>query len=204
MTTEENWPALPYEEWAPTKKTLHMCTQMIGKTRLALAPPQPEWLHACLYLDAHGFTTGPMPYRARTVTVDIDLFDSSLWIRLSDGRNAAVPLGPGRCVAEIWGEYRRTLAGFGIEVDLWEKPQETADTTPFSENVHDCAFVPEHALRFHTVLAGDDESPEAALYGYLVPRPPACETAPIEPRHANWGRGDGRVAPALRGRPHLP
>ena len=254
MTNEKEWPALPYTEWAPTKKTLHMCTQMLGKTRLALAPAQPEWLHACLYLDAHGFTTGPMPYRARTVTVGLDLLDSVVWIRQSDGRRASIPLGRGRCVGDIWGEYQAALAGLEIETNLWEKPQETADTTPFSENRHDCVIVPEHAQRFHTVLSsvhgileefrsrffgrsgvqfwwgtfdeavllftgkklvapddrgyimrydldaehlnagfwpGDDDSPIATFYGYLVPRPPACETAPIEPRHANWVEGMG-------------
>ena len=55
------WPALPYEQWAATKRTLHMCAQMLGKAALALAPPQPEWLHARLCLDARGFTTGAMP-----------------------------------------------------------------------------------------------------------------------------------------------
>jgi hypothetical protein len=44
----EAWPALPYANWAPTKKTLHMVAQMLGNARLALAPPQPEWLPAHL------------------------------------------------------------------------------------------------------------------------------------------------------------
>ncbi len=40
MTTSKpaEWPALPYEEWAETKKTLHMYAQILGKTRLAMAP----------------------------------------------------------------------------------------------------------------------------------------------------------------------
>jgi len=87
---DDAWPALPYVEWAPTKKTLQMCAQMLGKTRLALAPPQPEWLHACLYLDARGFTTGAMPYGEMVATAEIDVFDSVLWIATSDGRRAVV------------------------------------------------------------------------------------------------------------------
>ena len=35
------WPELRYAEWAPTKKTLQMCAQMLGKLRLALAPLRP-------------------------------------------------------------------------------------------------------------------------------------------------------------------
>ena len=34
--------------------------------------------------------------------------------------------------------------------------------------------------------SGDDDFPEAVFYGYLVPRPPNCGTAPTTPRHANW------------------
>ena len=249
MTDHESWPALPYTEFSDTKKTLHMLTQMLGKTRLALAPPQPEWLHSCLYLDAHGFTTGPMPYRASTVTAGIDLFEQTLYLRRNDGREKVTPIGAGRCVADIWRDYQAALAELEVGVDLWEKPQEVADTTPFSQNTHDCTFVPEQAQRFHRILSsvygvleefrsqffgrsgvqfwwgtfdeavllftgkkleapqdrgyimlydldaehlnagfwpGDDESPEAAFYGYLVPRPPDCQTAPIAPRHANW------------------
>ena len=48
MKNHDAWPAMPYAEWAPTKKTLHMVAQMLGKARLALAPPQPEWLPAHL------------------------------------------------------------------------------------------------------------------------------------------------------------
>jgi Family of unknown function (DUF5996) len=34
---------------------------------------------------------------------------------------------------------------------------------------------------------GDDRAPGAAFYGYLlVPQPPGCETAPMEPPHAGW------------------
>ena len=37
---EEVWPALPLDSWRDTYDTLHMWTQIVGKTRLALAPPK--------------------------------------------------------------------------------------------------------------------------------------------------------------------
>jgi hypothetical protein len=152
MTAHDAWPALLYEEWAPTKKTLQMCTQMLGKARLALAPPQPEWLHTCLYLDGRGFTTGPMPAGARVVTMGIDVFDTVLWVRVSDGGRADIPLAPDRCVADVWSGFQAALADLDVEADMWEKPQETSDTTAFSENRHDCTIVPEHAQRLHRLL----------------------------------------------------
>jgi hypothetical protein len=153
MTEHADWPALPFEEWAPTKKTLHMVAQMLGKTKLALLPPQPEWFHARLLLDGHGFTSGPLPYRSSVVSLGIDVFQSTLWIAKSDGRSATVALGPDRSVAAIWSDFQGALAELGLELDLWQKPQEVADTTPFSENTHDHTFVAEHAQRFHRILA---------------------------------------------------
>jgi len=153
MTEHAAWPALPYEEWAPTKKTLQMCAQMLGKTRLTLSPPQPEWLNTSLLLDGWGFTTGPLPVDTRVVTMGVDVFDGTLWIRASDGREATVPLAPRRCVADIWTDFGSSLAGLDIVVDIWEKPQELADATPFSENRRDCTIVLEDAQRFHRVLA---------------------------------------------------
>lgn len=153
MTEHADWPALPYAEWAPTKKTLHMVTQMLGKTKLALAPPQPEWLHARLLLDARGFTTGPIPCASRVVTMGVDLFESDLWVAESGGRRTSVAIGPDRSVAAIWAGFQGALTEVGVELDLWEKPQEVADVTPFSENEHDRIFVAEHAQRFHRVLS---------------------------------------------------
>jgi len=152
VVEHEAWPALPYEEWAPTKKTLQMYAQMLGKARLALAPPQPEWLHACLYLDGRGFTTGPVPVDERVVAMGIDVYEGTLWIDMSDGRRAAIAL-PSRCVAEVWAEFSAALSEFGVRADVWEKPQEIADVTSFSENTHDCTLDLAQAQRFYRLLA---------------------------------------------------
>ncbi len=102
MTHTNAWPSLPYGEWAPTKKTFHMVGQMVGKVRLALAPAQPEWFNACLYLDGRGFTTGAMPHGDAVVSIGIDVYDSVIAIEVSDGRRRTVPLPPDRSVADIW------------------------------------------------------------------------------------------------------
>ena len=35
MTTDAAWPALPVAEWAPTRDTLQLWTQIVGKVRMA-------------------------------------------------------------------------------------------------------------------------------------------------------------------------
>ena len=58
---------LPLAEWQATHDTLHMWMQIIGKTRLALAPRPNHWWHVPLYLTSRGLTTTPMPYGLRAV-----------------------------------------------------------------------------------------------------------------------------------------
>jgi hypothetical protein len=149
--SNDSWPALPYGEWAPTKKTLQMYSQMLGKLRLALAPPQPEWLNACLFLDARGFTTGPMPYEERVVTARIDLFDLVMILESSDGRREQIGIAD-RCVSDVWSDFQARIAALGLRVPFSEKPQETSDTTHFSENRHDCVLDADDAQRFHRLL----------------------------------------------------
>src|SRR5207253_11275019 len=115
------WPELPYADWAPTKKTLQMVAQMVAKVRLALAPPLPEWLHDCLYLDPRGFTTGPIPFGLQALAMRIDVFDAEVWIDVSDGRRARVSLGPNRTVADIWADCRAALGSLEVGVDTGEK-----------------------------------------------------------------------------------
>src|SRR5439155_310030 len=40
-----------------------MWTQIVGKTRLALAPKENHWWHVPLYVSARGLSTTAMPYR---------------------------------------------------------------------------------------------------------------------------------------------
>lgn len=149
--TREAWPALPYEAWAPTKKTLQMCAQMLGKARLAMSPPLPEWLHTCLYIHPRGFTTGAMPHGDGVVEMRLDVFAPAIVVEVSDGRTSVVPID-GRCVADIWRDLGGTLDALGVDIDVWEKPQEIADTTSFSANTHDCVLHASQAQAYHRLL----------------------------------------------------
>ena len=53
-TNAAQWPALPWREWAETADTLHIWTQIVGKTRLELTPLQNHWWNVPLYVTAHG------------------------------------------------------------------------------------------------------------------------------------------------------
>lgn len=38
MPARQPWPSLKVQEWTPTRETLHMWMQIVGKVRLAKAP----------------------------------------------------------------------------------------------------------------------------------------------------------------------
>ena len=87
MSDTAIWSDLSVAAWAPTKKSLHLYMQMLGKLRVALSPAQPNWMFTALLMTARGITTGPMPWRERMVQASLDVFTSELSIEMSDGRS---------------------------------------------------------------------------------------------------------------------
>jgi Family of unknown function (DUF5996) len=55
------WPALEWKQGRDTAETLHMYTQIVGKTRLALTPVQNHWWNVPLYVTARGLSTSAVP-----------------------------------------------------------------------------------------------------------------------------------------------
>src|SRR3954453_4088076 len=95
------WPALPLAAWRDTYVTLHMWTQIVGKTRLALAPSENHWWQVALYVTPRGLTTSAIPYGHCNFAVDFDFVDHALWVRASDGATRRLSLQP-RSVAEFY------------------------------------------------------------------------------------------------------
>src|SRR5580698_10318419 len=100
--TSENWPALPWKEWEPTAATLHMLTQIVGKTRLALTPMQNHWWNVPLYLTARGLSTSVMPLPlGERLEIEFDFRAHRVTFQHSDGRTDMLPL-ESQTVAEFY------------------------------------------------------------------------------------------------------
>jgi hypothetical protein len=145
------WPALPLSEWQDTHDTLHMWMQVVGKTRLALAPPENHWWHVPFYMTARGLTTGPMPYGARVLEVRFDLIEHRLVLETSDGATRMLTLAP-RAVADFYRAYLETLAALGIAVKIWPVPVEVESPIPFADDRRHASYDAEQAHRFFLVL----------------------------------------------------
>ena len=149
------WPALPFKQWQATCATVHMWTQIVGKTRLALAPPENHWWQVALYVTSRGLTTSPMPSGSRTVSVDFDFLDHQLHIRTSDGATFALPLAP-RSVADFYAAYVAALASLGFEPSIRPVPVEVEIAIPFPEDRQHASYDADAAQRWWRLLLQAD------------------------------------------------
>jgi hypothetical protein len=150
-----SWPPLPLAQWEDTYATLHMWTQIVGKTRLALAPMVNHWWQVALYVSARGLATSPMPCGARTFEAEFDFLDHLLRLRTSDGRTATLALRP-RSVADFHQEYQGLLASLGLEARIRPVPVEVARAVPFAEDREHASYDGDAAQRcFGALLQAD-------------------------------------------------
>jgi hypothetical protein len=149
------WPPLPYAEWENTRDTLHMWTQIVGKTRLALTPLENHWWNVPLYVTPRGLSTSALPCGADTFEMEFDLVAHQLLLRKSSGTQHGMRLYP-RSVADFYGEYMAALRALGIEVRIYRKPVEFDDVTPFDEDQHHASYDTIYVERFRRILIESD------------------------------------------------
>ncbi|HLH44119.1 MAG TPA: DUF5996 family protein [Bryobacteraceae bacterium] len=149
------WPPLLYSEWESTRDTLHMWTQIVGKTRMALTPLENHWWNVALYVTPRGLTTSPIPWRDETFEIQFDFIAHRLLIDTSAGQNASMRLFP-RSVADFYAEYTAMLASLGIEARIYRKPVEFDDTTPFDQDRHHASYDAPYVERFQRILVNSD------------------------------------------------
>ena len=110
-------PPLPLEEWEATKDTLHLWTQIVGKTRLALMPMRNHWWNVTLYPSARGLTTRRMPVEAHNLEIEIDLVDHRLGARTTESE-AGFELRDGLSVADFHRHLTDPLNALDVSVDI--------------------------------------------------------------------------------------
>ena len=184
------WPELEWEQWTDTADTLHMWTQIVGKTRLALTPMQNHWWNVPLYVSARGLTTSAMPWRGDVLEVEFDFGEDLLEMRMGSGARASVELRP-RSVADFYAEYCKALAGLGVEVKIWPMPVEIAEPVRFDLDTAHASYDGEAVRRFHQVLMRVDALLKRFSTGFQ---------GKISPVHFFWGSFDLAVT-RFSGRP---
>jgi Family of unknown function (DUF5996) len=149
------WPALSFDDWESTCDTLHLWTQIVGKTRLALTPLENHWWNVPLYVTSCGLTTSAIPFDGGVFEAEFDFLQHKLALRNSAGAETAIGLYP-RSVADFYREYMAKLASLGIEVHIYQTPSEFDDTTPFDQDEHHASYDQQSVEKFQRILIGAD------------------------------------------------
>jgi hypothetical protein len=179
-STRNKWPELDWNQWKDTADTLHMWTQMVGKTRLALTPMQNHWWNVPLYVSARGLTTSAMPWRDDVLEIEFDFHDHVLELRMSNGKQEEVALRP-RSVAAFYAEYMSALAEIGVNVKIWPMPVEVPEPIRFDRDTKHASYDREAVQRFHRVLMSVDCVLKQFATGFQ---------GKISPTHFFWGSFD--------------
>ncbi len=191
--TAERWPSLIWNDWQQTADTLHMWTQIVGKTRLSLMPLQAHWWNVPLYVSARGLSTAAMPYGAEFLEIAFDFVSHALQFTLSTGATLSTPLRA-QSVAGFYQEYQRSLAALGISVEINPVPVELQHPIPFAEDTVHATYDPAAAHRFWRVLMSADQIFQQFSSRYV---------GKVSPVHFFWGSFDLAVT-RFSGRPAPP
>jgi hypothetical protein len=191
--TSTAWPSLKWTDWQKTADTLHMWTQIVGKTRLALSPLQAHWWNVPLYVSARGLNTSAMPYGSEFLEITFDFVSHELKFATSTGASLSTPLCA-QSVADFYREYQRSLAALGVSVNIHPVPVELPHPIPFLEDVEHASYDPEAAHRFWRVLMSADKIFQEFSSRFL---------GKVSPVHFFWGSFDLAVT-RFSGRPAPP
>jgi Family of unknown function (DUF5996) len=150
-------PPLALAGWEPTKTTLHLWVQIVGKVRMASTPPRNHWWHVPLYVDVRGLTTRRL-HAANGVSfrVDFDFVDHRLVVSTDRGEVESFALVDGLSVAAFDGTLHETLRGLGLDVVIRESPFGVPVSTPFTADREHAAYDADAVERFWRILEWTD------------------------------------------------
>src|SRR5690348_16461441 len=119
---EPSLPELHLADWRPTKDTLHLYCQIVGKVRLATTPPRNHWWNVPLYVDVRGLTTRRLHHQGTTFAIALDFIDDSVVVQTSDGRCGSFEIGDGVPVADFDRRLHELLRELDLDVEINEVP----------------------------------------------------------------------------------
>ncbi|MFJ4223758.1 DUF5996 family protein [Microbacterium sp. NPDC089695] len=187
-----DWPRLRVDDWTPTRETLHMWTQIVGKVRLVHAPLVNHWWQVTLYVTPRGLSTGSIPVGRRLFDIEFDFVDHVLRVRTSDGGARSIRL-EAKPVAQFHAEVLTALDEVGIVAEISSGPNEVDPAIPFAEDTTHSSYDPASARLFW----------EQLLQAHRVIEDFRCHfVGKVSPVHFFWGgmdlactRFSGRPAP---------
>lgn len=188
----DGWPALQVQDWAATRDTLHMWTQIVGKIRMACAPMVNHWWQVPLYVSARGLCTSAIPAGHRMFDMEFDFWDEQLHIRSSSGEFRRVRL-ESKTVSAFYEQTMGALGALGVDASIMTTPREVPRAIPFERDTEHASYDPEQVRQFWGQLVAAHR---------VLTKFRARFIGKVSPVHFFWGAMDlavtrfsGRTAP---------
>jgi hypothetical protein len=147
----EHWPELNYADWKDTKATLHMWTQIVGKTALSHSPRVNHWWNCGLEVTEHGLSTDVLYEDRLPFRVEFDFIAHELHIYAKRRPTQSLALAP-QSVAEFYQRYTGLLRALEIQPRIWPVPVEIDWGIPFREDTQHASYDPKPVERLHQLL----------------------------------------------------
>ncbi|WP_300381249.1 DUF5996 family protein [Henriciella sp.] len=179
ISEANDWPVLPYAEWADTCAALHLWTQIVGKYRLAHTPWINHAWHATYYVTPRGITTGPVPDGNNSITLTFDLKEHRL-VGESADRTEHFDLED-MSVADFLTRTTSLVETLGGHMDIHGAPNEIPDARPFSQDDVVRPYNRGAVGRYHRALLLISQVFEKFRTGFL---------GKVSPVHLFWGSFD--------------
>ncbi len=145
-----------HSEWADTKFTLHLISQILGKIKLETAQQEPQWAHVGLSVTPDGFSTGLLFQKHAVFQIDLDIRNSRILVNV-DGNVQSLELISAKSIKDYFEEIMEALKNGGLDVVIHPKPQEMTYKKNLNEDSSPLTFNHRDAMRglqlFHLALS---------------------------------------------------
>ncbi len=148
-----NLEPLPYAGWLPTKTTLHLWSQIVGKIALRSSALRNHWWNCTLKPTAHGLRTDRLNANGTSFDIELDLTGHRVVVRAEDRDEASFALRDGLSVADFFSSVRETLRAVGIAVPIVAKPYGVPGLeTPFARDDEHRSYDADAVRRWFAVV----------------------------------------------------
>ena len=152
-----SFPEMPLDAWRPTKNTLHLYCQIVGKIRLDDASADQSLVARAAVCqparpDDADDSVQRRKFRDRVRFRDAQAGDPNERRRGRGFRSVRRPDGR-RFLRSVFSN----LAKLGIEPEIKAIPYEAPSTTPFPDDTENKSYDKEYVERFHQILVAVDD-----------------------------------------------
>lgn len=128
-----------------------MCTQIVGKIKLATLPWINHSWHITLHVSPSGLSTLNMPYKNLHFQIDFDFITHQLKVSTSRGELRQFSLLE-ISVANFYRRIFEILIDLKIDVKIWPVPVELTNPIPFEQDTIHATYNVEQVIAFHQAL----------------------------------------------------